>query len=140
MGPKNPPESTPNRLLGRPWEPKNPGQDGCPGHFPGVSSDQALTRSWPFGVDATIESDTLDRILAELADCLPGFELTLSNGSSGDLIEAAMSGGLDLIVVELPDDAPDRLDAWPLFEHTYHMVLLKFNIPDNYPTLPNPTF
>lgn len=74
------------------------------------------------GVDATIESDTLDRILAELADCLPGFELSLSNGSSGDLIEAAMSGGLDLIVVELPDDAPDRLDAWPLFEHTYHMV------------------
>lgn len=74
------------------------------------------------GVDAAIESDTLDRILAELADCLPGFELSLSTGSSDDLIEAAMNGALDLVVVELPDDAPDRLDAWPLFDHSYHMV------------------
>jgi DNA-binding transcriptional LysR family regulator len=74
------------------------------------------------GVDAAIESDTLDRILAELANCLPGFELSLSNGWSDDLIEAAMNGVLDLVVVELPDDAPDRLDAWPLFDHTYHMV------------------
>lgn len=74
------------------------------------------------GVDAAIESDTLDRILAELADCLPGFELSLSSGSSDDLIEAAMNGALDLVVVELPDNAPDRLDAWPLFDHSYHMV------------------
>lgn len=74
------------------------------------------------GVDAVIESDTLDRILAELADCLPGFELSLSSGSSDDLIEAAMNGALDLVVVELPDNAPDRLDAWPLFDHSYHMV------------------
>lgn len=74
------------------------------------------------GVDAAIESDTLDRILAELADCLPGFELSLSSGSSDALIEAAMNGALDLVVVELPDNAPDRLDAWPLFDHSYHMV------------------
>ncbi|GAA0443625.1 MULTISPECIES: LysR family transcriptional regulator [Sphingomonas] len=74
------------------------------------------------GVDAAIESDTLDRILAELADCLPGFELSLSSGSSDELIEAAMNGALDLVVVELPDNAPDRLDAWQLFDHCYHMV------------------
>lgn len=74
------------------------------------------------GVDAAIESETLDRILAELAHCLPGFELSISSGSSGDLIEAAMNGTLDLVIVELPDDAPDRLDAWTLFHHTYHMV------------------
>ncbi len=74
------------------------------------------------GVDAAIESDTLDRILEELADCLPGFELSLSSGSPDELIEAAMNGTLDLVVVELPDDAPDRLDVWPLFDHSYHMV------------------
>jgi DNA-binding transcriptional LysR family regulator len=74
------------------------------------------------GVDAAIESDMLDVILAELAHCLPGFELSLSSGSSDDLIEAAMNGALDLVVVELPDNAPDRLDAWPLFDHSYHMV------------------
>ena len=70
------------------------------------------------GVDAAIESDTLDRILEELADCLPGFELSLSSGSPDELIEAAMNGTLDLVVVELPDDAPDRLDVWPLFDHS----------------------
>lgn len=74
------------------------------------------------GVDVAIESDTLDRILAELAEGLPGFELSLSSGSSEDLLEAALNGALDLIVVELPDEAPDRLDAWPLFDHIYHMV------------------
>ncbi|WP_231420477.1 LysR family transcriptional regulator [Sphingomonas sp. Leaf205] len=74
------------------------------------------------GVDAAIESDTLDRIVEELADCLPGFELSLSSGSPGDLIEAAMNGTLDLVVIELPDDAPDRFDVWPLFDHSYHMV------------------
>ncbi len=74
------------------------------------------------GVDAAIESDTLDRILEELADCLPGFELSLSSGPPDDLIEAAMNGVLDLVVVELPDDTPDRLDVWPLFDHSYHMV------------------
>ncbi len=75
------------------------------------------------GVDAAIESDTLDRILEELADCLPGFELSLSSGSPDELIEAAMNGTLDLVVVELPDDAPDRLDVWPLFNHSYHMIM-----------------
>jgi DNA-binding transcriptional LysR family regulator len=74
------------------------------------------------GIDAAIESETLDRILAELAVGLPGFELTLSSGSSDDLLESAMNGALDLVVVELPDHAPDRLDAWPLFDHSYHMV------------------
>lgn len=74
------------------------------------------------GVDAAIVSDTLDRILEELADCLPGFELSLSSGSPDDLIAAAMNGTLDLIVIELPDDAPNRLDVWPLFDHSYHMV------------------
>lgn len=78
--------------------------------------------SLALGVDATIESETLDGILAELAAGLPGFDLSLSSGLSENLIEAAMTGALDLVVVELPDHAPDRLDAWPLFDHAYHMV------------------
>jgi len=74
------------------------------------------------GIESTIESDTLDAILGELGRGLPGFELSLTSGPSGELLEAAMNGDLDLLIVELPDGAPDRLERWPLFSHAYHMV------------------
>jgi DNA-binding transcriptional LysR family regulator len=74
------------------------------------------------GMEAVIESEAVDAILGELARGLPGFELTLTTGSSGELLEAAMNGDLDLLIVELPDAAPDRLERWLLFTQSYHMV------------------
>lgn len=74
------------------------------------------------GVAATVESATLDVILAELAQGLPGFELSVTTGSSDELLEMAMAGTIDLLISEVPEEAPDRLDSWPLFEHVYHMV------------------
>lgn len=74
------------------------------------------------GVDSSLETDTLDAILGELGTCLPGFELTLTTGTSDALLEAAMRGDLDLLIVEVPDSAPERLERWPLFSHVYHMV------------------
>ncbi|MES3045563.1 hypothetical protein [Sphingomonas faeni] len=50
----------------------------------------------------------------ELADSPPGFELSLSSESPDDLIEAATSGALNLVDVEIPDDTPDRLNVWPV--------------------------
>lgn len=83
---------------------------------------KAVVAPLVLGVDASLETDTLDGILGELGECLPGFELTLSTGTSEDLLEAAMKGDLDLLIMELPDAAPDRLERWPLFNHVYHMV------------------
>jgi DNA-binding transcriptional LysR family regulator len=74
------------------------------------------------GVDAAIESETLDKILTELCSGLPGLELTLTTGPSAGLVDAAISGELDLAVTEAPDEAPERFESWPLFEHTYHMI------------------
>lgn len=74
------------------------------------------------GVATGVDSAALDEVLGELARGLPGFELTLTGGSSEELLEMAMSGSIDLLIVEMPDDSPDRLEAWPLFEHLYHMV------------------
>lgn len=74
------------------------------------------------GVDVSIESDTLDMILTELCSSLPSLELTLTTGSSTRLVDAAMSGELDLVITEAPDESPERFESWLLFEHTYHMI------------------
>ena len=75
------------------------------------------------GVAATIQSETLDEVLSEVAQGLPGFELSVTTGSSRDLLERAIGGTLDLVIVEVPEGSPDRLETWPLFEHAYAMHL-----------------
>ncbi len=74
------------------------------------------------GVARTVEHPALERVLAELAGSLTGLELALSSGSSAELIELALAGSLDLIIVELPDEAPERLDCWPLFAEAWCVV------------------
>ncbi|MBX9884859.1 MAG: substrate-binding domain-containing protein, partial [Novosphingobium sp.] len=49
-------------------------------------------------------------------------ELALASGSSSELIELAMVGSLDLVIVEMPDEAPERLDCWPLFADAWCIV------------------
>lgn len=75
------------------------------------------------GVASSIDSDVLESVLAELGAGLPGFALSVMSASSAEIIEAALNGSLDLIIVEMPDDRPDRLEAWTLFEQAYHLVL-----------------
>jgi DNA-binding transcriptional LysR family regulator len=74
------------------------------------------------GIANTIENDDLRALLGEIAAYLPGLELTLRSGSSEEMIELGLNGALDLFVVEAPEDAPDRFEAWSLFEHVYHMI------------------
>jgi LysR family transcriptional regulator, hydrogen peroxide-inducible genes activator len=74
------------------------------------------------GVARTVENAALQRVLAELCTGLAGLELALTSGSSTELIELAMGGSLDLVIIELPEEAPERLDRWPLFEDVYHVV------------------
>lgn len=74
------------------------------------------------GVANTIENDVLDVVLAEIGAGLPGFELTLQSGTSEEMIDLGLSGALDLFIVEVPEDAPDRFESWALFDHVYHMI------------------
>lgn len=83
---------------------------------------KAIVTPLILGVDSSLETDTLDGILDELGRGLPGFALTLTAGPSAALLEAAMNGDLDLLILELPEVAPERLERWPLFSHAYHMV------------------
>lgn len=74
------------------------------------------------GVQSTIASETLKIILKELAQGLPGFALTLTAGPGQTLMETALNGGLDLLITELPDDPPERMDHWPLYQHAYAVM------------------
>lgn len=74
------------------------------------------------GIAASVESDELNAVLAEVASGLSGFALATAEGSSADLLERALKGDLDLIVIEAPADAHDRLEPWPLFDQHYRLV------------------
>lgn len=74
------------------------------------------------GVASGIESDELRDVLNEVAASLPGFELTIETAASALLLERAIKGDVELLIVEAPDSAPERLDSWGLFAQRYHMI------------------
>ncbi len=75
------------------------------------------------GVCSLVESATLDAVLAELGTAMPGLQLNVVGGTSADLLAQALAGGLDLLIIEAPADAPERFEAWCLFRHDYRMVV-----------------
>jgi DNA-binding transcriptional LysR family regulator len=87
----------------------------------GVGKAQVAALS--LGVATGVESDALDAVLADLGANLLGFELTVQSGTSDQLIELALNGALDLLIVEAPDDAPDRFEAWQLYAQAYRMIV-----------------
>ncbi|WP_240886297.1 LysR family transcriptional regulator [Sphingomonas sp. SFZ2018-12] len=74
------------------------------------------------GVAHSASCSALSEVIRSVADSLPGFELSMTTGHSGDLIDQAMKGELDLLLVEAPDGGPERLEAWRLFIQTYRMI------------------
>jgi DNA-binding transcriptional LysR family regulator len=75
------------------------------------------------GLAQSIKSPQVTDVLSEVGAGLPGFQLTLSLGSSSDVLQAAVRGELDLIIVERPGEAPERLEAWELFDQIYVVVV-----------------
>ena len=75
------------------------------------------------GVCALVGSATLDAVLGDLAQAMPGLQLNVVGGTSRELIAQALAGTLDLMIVEAPADAPERFEAWRLFSHDYRMVV-----------------
>lgn len=77
------------------------------------------------GVATIIPAETVQEIVTDLGRGLAGFELKLVTGSTSELVEMARAGSLDLLVVEMPEAAPDRFEAWDLFSHRYHLLVSK---------------
>lgn len=74
------------------------------------------------GIATCIDTDELHAVLEEVATGLTGFELSTREGGTAELLEQTLKGDLDLIVIEAPADAPDRLEPWPLFVQRYHLL------------------
>lgn len=74
------------------------------------------------GVAYSAESEALLDVLTEVSASLSGFELTIANGTSAELLERALRGDVELMIVEAPDDAPERLESWSLFTQRYRLV------------------
>ena len=75
------------------------------------------------GVASSVKSPQLADILAELGAGMPGFQLTMSQGSSTEVLEAVVKGETDLVIVERSREPPERLDEWELFDVAYVLVV-----------------
>jgi DNA-binding transcriptional LysR family regulator len=79
--------------------------------------------SLTLGLAQSIKSPQVAAVLGEVGAGLPGFQLTLNLGPSGELLQSAIRGELDLIIVERPDESPERLDEWELYDQRYVVVV-----------------
>lgn len=84
---------------------------------------RAETAPLRLGVAHCVESEALVETLRDLDIAIPGLEITLIEGSSGDLIDRALKGDVDLLVIGLPDAEVERLDPWPLYKLRYKMMV-----------------
>lgn len=74
------------------------------------------------GIASAVDSDALHSVIEEVASGLSGFQLSTCEGSSSEMLEQALHGDLDLVLIEAPNEAPDRLEPWPLFKQHYRLV------------------
>jgi DNA-binding transcriptional LysR family regulator len=66
------------------------------------------------GVADGLLAPPLADALADVSAGLPGFDVAIVSGSSEALVASALTGELDLIVVEGGGDAPERFEHWRL--------------------------
>ena len=75
------------------------------------------------GVADGLNLPVLDEILASLATTLPALTIDLRSGTSEQLVDQSLKGGIDLLIIALPDQVHDRLETWPLYVQRYEMAI-----------------
>lgn len=75
------------------------------------------------GVERSLDHLVLQALLGEVCTSLSGLSLSVHNGSDSELVDAALKGELDLILIDSPENPPDRLESWQLFDRHRHIVL-----------------
>jgi len=75
------------------------------------------------GLAGSIRAPQLTAVLQEIGDSLSGLELSIEGGASAALIDRALDGALDLIIVERPPEVHDRLEEWPLYSLPYLVLV-----------------
>lgn len=77
------------------------------------------------GISATVPAGAVTNVLGSVRQAVPGFELTLDGGADAQLLETAVAGDLDLIVVGDDYDVPDRVRTWTLHREPLVAVMTK---------------
>ncbi|MBP6010893.1 MAG: LysR family transcriptional regulator [Alphaproteobacteria bacterium] len=77
------------------------------------------------GVSATVPSDTVTSVLGGVRQSMPGFELTLDGGADTKLLDGAVAGDLDLILVGDDHELPERVRSWTLHREPLLAVMTK---------------
>jgi len=75
------------------------------------------------GVSNSVSSEILGSVLRGVHEGVPNFELTLGAGRQSDLVEAALEGDLDLVVLGNDAELPERLRCWTLFNEAVRIVM-----------------
>ncbi|WP_373474170.1 LysR family transcriptional regulator [Sphingorhabdus lacus] len=75
-----------------------------------------------FGMAGNMPAD-LGAALAQVAQGLPGFELSLVHAGTDALIEGMLKGGIDAAIFTKPRDVPDRLDIFELMRREFVLAV-----------------
>lgn len=75
------------------------------------------------GVANSVSSEILAGVLRGVHESVPNFELTMGAGRQGDLVESALEGELDLVVLGNDAELPERLRSWTLFHEEVRIVM-----------------
>ena len=70
-----------------------------------------------------VTSAVLDDILGSLAEVFAGLTIDLRSGTSEQLVEMALKGGIDLVLIALPDMMHDRLETRSLIAKNCRMAI-----------------
>ena len=75
------------------------------------------------GVSRTINLELLTPCLLELNRLFERLELKLLRGTAGEIVEFLKKGEAELAVAADIDEEWDRLDRWPLFTESFHLLV-----------------
>jgi DNA-binding transcriptional LysR family regulator len=75
------------------------------------------------GVAGSVPADTVAGVLKGVHQAIPTLEITLDNGSDGELVDEALAGELDLVVVGDDEGLPERVRSWTLYREPCVVVM-----------------
>ena len=75
------------------------------------------------GVASGLNLPVMNEILVSLSATLPALTIDLRSGTSQQLVDLALKGGIDLLLIAAPNQVHDRLETWPLYVQHYEMAV-----------------
>jgi DNA-binding transcriptional LysR family regulator len=75
------------------------------------------------GVANGLGSPVFEQTLASVAAMLPALTIDLRSGTSEQLVDLSLKGGIDLLIIAQPEKLHERLETWPLYLQRYEIAI-----------------